>query len=66
MLYEDHQGTDLPGVDAAVVLAKQDAREIMRDEPNRLAIDRWIEVVDEGGNTLNTVPFEALARWPDA
>lgn len=61
ILYEDHEGMELIGVDAAFAHAVDDARTMLRDDPERMNADRWIEVVDDIGHTLRRVPLETVA-----
>ena len=59
-VFEDSEGRDLSGVDEAVAIAVQDAREIMAFEPEVLPSGQWIEVADRLGNRVRTVPFETV------
>ena len=61
VIYEDRDGFELDGIKNAVLHARNDARAVMRDEPEVAADDQWIEVVDEKGNTVRTVPFVTVA-----
>ena len=57
VVFEDREGVDLPGLAAAVRRGVDDARLIMRNEPEVPAADQWVEIVDDRGNTLRTLPF---------
>ena len=59
--YEDHEGVDLGSVAAAMDHAADDARAVIRDQPEVPREFQWIEIVDERGNTIQTLPFEAVA-----
>jgi hypothetical protein len=63
-VYEDREGTDLPSLDDAVQQAVNLAREIMRDEPELPPADQWVEVVDEAGKAIRTVPFVIVGEGP--
>ena len=41
--------------------ATDGARAIMRDEPEVPAAGQWVEVADDNGTVVGTVPFETLA-----
>jgi hypothetical protein len=58
-IYEDRRGIDVP-LEDAVAQAKELGREILRDEPEVPAQLQWIEVTDDGGNTVRTVPFVTI------
>jgi len=60
-VYEDHEGLLVSGLAEAVHEAEAGARAIMRDDPEVPAADQWIEIVDEGGNTVRTIPFSTLS-----
>jgi hypothetical protein len=62
VVYEDRQGTFLATIADAVLHAAHDARHIMRTEPEVSVSGQWVEVVDEVGNAVRTVPFVTVQR----
>lgn len=61
-IYENHEGADLASVAEAVARGLEDARSVMRDEPEVPPGVQWIEIVDDQGYPVRTVRFEAVAR----
>jgi hypothetical protein len=59
-VYIDSIGKSVENADGVVARAAEDAREIMRDEPDVPASVQWMEIADEMGNVVRTVPFETL------
>ena len=59
-VFEDRQGSQMAGLADAVRHATEDARTIMREEPEVPASEQWVEIVDDVGNTLRTVPFVSV------
>jgi len=55
-IYEDHDGIDLPGSWAAYAEALRLATELLGDVPE-FGPDTIIEIADETGQTVLTVPF---------
>ena len=61
-VYEDREGVELSALSDAMQRAYHDARTVMRDEPEVPAAGQWIEVADDHGNILRSVPFEQLEQ----
>ena len=59
-VYTDSVGRTLSNADGAIAHAAEDARAIMRDEPEVAATGQWMEIADEMGNVVRTLPFETL------
>ena len=59
VVYEDHEGAELSDLDAAVSHAINDARNILRDDPDR-GREGWMEVADSQGIIIRTVRFETV------
>ena len=55
----DHEGVELPNMEAARLSALQGARELIAEQVKRgyIVPSHWIDVVDESGNTLLTLSF---------
>ena len=53
-------GRTLRNADGAIAHAAEDARAILRDEPEMAAKGQWMEIADEMGNVVRTLPFETL------
>lgn len=62
VVYEDRSGVDLPDLGLAILHASEDAQSILDHEPEVSAVGQWIEVADDHGNVLRTVPFEVVAQ----
>ncbi|MGN6682946.1 MAG: DUF6894 family protein [Devosia sp.] len=56
-VYDDHEGFFATNLAEAVLHAEEDARAIMREEPEVPAQQQWVEITDPNGNVLRTVPF---------
>lgn len=56
----DHEGMELPNIEAARLCALQGARELIAEQVKHgyIVITHWIDVVDEAGNTVLTLSFE--------
>lgn len=57
--YPDGEGRELPGLQDARRMAELDARELLSADvkAGRLCLDCLINIADEDGNVLLTVPF---------
>ena len=58
---QDHEGRDLPHVDAVVAEAVKEARSLIKasvDETGRIDLRHHIDVRDERGDTVFVVHFE--------
>ena len=55
----DHEGMELPNLEAARLSALQGARELIAEQVKHgyIVQTHWIDVVDEGGNTVLTLSF---------
>ena len=59
-VYTDSVGRTVRNADGAIAHAAEDARAILRDEPEVAAKGQWMEIADEMGNIVRTLPFEIL------
>ena len=62
VIFEDHEGVEASTVAEAVEHATEDARAVMREEPEVPRDIQWIEIADDMGNTVRTVPFETISQ----
>ncbi len=55
----DEEGAELANVEAARVAGIQQARHMAADEVlhGRLHLSHWIEIADQHGDILHTIPF---------
>lgn len=55
----DEEGRDLPSVDAAIAVAKAEARQLMAHDvlAGKLCLDCQIDIVNEQGERITRVPF---------
>ena len=59
VIAKDDEGMDLPNLAAARLNAIRGARDIISEQVRHghLVLSHWIDVVDEGGATVLTLPF---------
>jgi hypothetical protein len=62
VLFVDTRGIDFATIDEAVTHGERDARHMMWDEPALDPNRHWIEIANDRGNVIRTVPFGHVAN----
>ena len=61
VVFEDMRGIDFQTLADALRHGERDVLHLLKDEPQLDPATHWIEIADETGNVVRTVPFVRLS-----